>query len=421
MGHATCAHLASDLEPESPTRLRLVARSLPSGFRIFSAPRNPMASNYETLRRLTGGMGHSQSKARRKPTLLQATARFGTADRPREGRLHRSRLLVNVVPVQAQAGLQAQRVASTKASGTHRLVIQQRRCHGGSIGLGRADLKAVFPGVPAARHTASEASHRRVRRGHERHLGEVQALGETLKHRHGTRPLQRQQLLRVQILKAAVAFEALQLLLEVRDVAGLGRPVHHHVVVVSLVADHRVVDDASVGVGQEAQAALLAKVEVSIWLLTSTSSPLHQLHMASALPRSWHHHKGLGGAASYLAWLQSQDVSHADALQKAPAVRAMPPQLAHMSHVEEGRLASGATVQMLRLHAGELDGQLVAGERHHLSAELLVQLEQSGAAELRHLGALRVRGREVSGWCSAARRSLAQLCGALGAYLWPVV
>src|SRR5207253_1338161 len=86
-----------------------------------------------------------------KAALLVAAAAARRRDRPAEARLEHGRVLVHVLPVEMQAGLEAQRVARAEADGLRLARGEQRPREPLRIFRRHRDLVAILAGVAGAR------------------------------------------------------------------------------------------------------------------------------------------------------------------------------------------------------------------------------------------------------------------------------
>ena len=152
--------------------------------------------------------------------------------------------------VEAQARLEAERVARAKPDRLHLAVAEQAlgdRAH--AVGLHR-NLVTVLAGVARAADVTVDAVEARAARGHERHRGGAGAM--TFQHGGGLRPLQRDQ-------RAMIGTDEPhprgQPGGDMGEVGVLARRVddqHQHAVLIGLggARDHQVVEDAAVSVGK---------------------------------------------------------------------------------------------------------------------------------------------------------------------------
>mmetsp|Transcript_12125 Transcript_12125/g.40458 ORF Transcript_12125/g.40458 Transcript_12125/m.40458 type:complete len:444 (-) Transcript_12125:49-1380(-) len=269
--------------------------------------------------------------------LFHAASRALGPYRPQKPGLDGINRSVEVVAVEAQARLEAQRVARAKAA---RLHVRGRRPEQHArqllrVGVLHRNLKAVLARVAAPRHARLEAAlEGDVLTGHEGHLLELEAGGEERGHDVlGAVALEGEQLLRVTqvVARHVVARVRLLHLGHVRQIAVLAGAIHDHVDVVARVGEDGVVDDAAFRVDEKGQFAFL--------------------------------------------FLKAPDIPDEHALQELDAVLARPLDLAHVRHVEQRRAVLRPAVQVLLQHAVAfvLHGQLVARKGHELAAELVVQ------------------------------------------------
>ena len=210
------------------------------------------------------------------------------------------------------------------------------------LGAGDRDLEAVLAGVAGARGEAGDAADRRLAAGHEGELGELR--GEPRHHRGGLRPLQCEQRALGQRLDQAAGREVGA---QVRGVGLLAGGVDHQEQVVGAARHHQVVEDAAGVVGEEG-VALLARS-------------------------------------------QADDVDRNQRLQRGRGVVAGQPELAHVRDVEQHRRLAALPVlgeDALRIR----HRHRVAGERHHLRAELEVQRMQRRVQQRRGRGCRRIGG-----------------------------
>ena len=168
-----------------------------------------------------------------------AAGAAGGLDRPFERRLDRRRRAVDVVPVEAEPGLEPQRVAGAEPDGQHLGMAEQRLGDGGRVLGAERDLEAVLAGIARARDDRLDAAGLDRAHVHEPHrLDAGEMLGE---HRRRLRPLQREERA-VEHLDGAGRG---QRRLEEGEVVGLAGGVDDEEQVVAAVRDHQVVEDAA--------------------------------------------------------------------------------------------------------------------------------------------------------------------------------
>ncbi len=250
--------------------------------------------------------------------------------------------LLDCPAVQAQARFKAQRVARAEAGGLDLGLGEQcARERVGRLG-GHRDLEPVLAGVAAAGDEALGATQADLVRGeaelaagHERerrHRG-VQAgqRGDRL------RPLQREQRPLGQRLHEAAVAEVRREVAQVGVLAG-GVDDEQQVVdaLVQAARDHQVVEDAAGGVREQRVALLPGR--------------------------------------------EADDVAGHQRLERRGGVGAGEPYLPHVRDVEQRRRLAALAV-LGEDAAGVVDRHLVAGERHHLRAEVAVQRVQRGGLE----------------------------------------
>ncbi|MNJ49373.1 hypothetical protein D3C77_445970 [compost metagenome] len=261
------------------------------------------------------------------------TATIGAShlgDGPQQARLDWGGLRVHVMAVEAQAGFQAQGVASPQTNGCHFRFGQQAtgKCFG-LVGRYR-NLETVFAGVARA---ADKAVRTQQLHGLELHEGHLRNRGrQALQHLHRRRALQGQQgAFLEQWHDLAVLADVL---LQVRQVLVLAGGVdHQEQFVVAQVGNHQVIEDATVFIGEH-RVALHAHGQID------------DVHRYQGF-------QGLGGAGT----------------QKAD--------LAHVRDIEQPGLFTGMQV-FLHDPKRVLHRHVVAGERHHARAQFKVQGVQRG-------------------------------------------
>jgi len=100
-------------------------------------------------------------------------------------------VLVNIVSIEAEASLKAQRVAGAEADRRHLRLAQQRLGDRHRIAGFHRQFEPVLAGIARPGHHARRAGNRCVHRAHERHP--VDSAGKTRQDGGGFRPLQRQE------------------------------------------------------------------------------------------------------------------------------------------------------------------------------------------------------------------------------------
>mmetsp|Transcript_22506 Transcript_22506/g.59138 ORF Transcript_22506/g.59138 Transcript_22506/m.59138 type:complete len:468 (-) Transcript_22506:27-1430(-) len=282
-------------------------------------------------------------------------------DAPEQRALDGRGRVVQVVAVEAEAGLEAERVARAEADGPHLLVRQHRVPQPdhlvlGAGALGNRNLEAVLAGVAAAADEAIDPTDRERLGGHESHLREV-FRHEALQHLRRLGALEREDAIVRQSLQRNVAAsrdELVHVLLEVREVLLLVARVDHHVEVVASVGDDAIVDDAAV---------------------------LVRDHRERAHP--------LG---------QSLQVSAAHLLHEGDAVGAPQDDAEHVRHVEETGVRPAVQVRIDDARR-ILHGHVPSTERHHLAAQRDMRLVERRLTQ-RAVG----RGREPAHVAADAQR-----------------
>mmetsp|Transcript_406 Transcript_406/g.1456 ORF Transcript_406/g.1456 Transcript_406/m.1456 type:complete len:260 (+) Transcript_406:1185-1964(+) len=250
--------------------------------------------------------------------------------------------------MQAQASLQAKRVAGAQAGG-------HDGCRGEQLArkllcalCRHSDLEAVFAGVAAARDHAAlgpgvdAVDDAVVGAVHEAERVHLAALHERAQDGRRRGALQGEQVPVEQVVdlhagRGLGCHVSLEGRVHVRGDRVLVRAVHHdgdEALVSHVRGDDRVVDDAALGVGEEAQ---------------------------RRVPRA-----------------EGGHVTNDEALQEVDGIVARQPQLAHVRDVEQRSAALVPGVVVLGEHTGlVLNRQVVASELDHLASELFVQVKES--------------------------------------------
>ncbi len=199
------------------------------------------------------------------------------------------------------------------------------------------DFIAVLARIARARDDAGRTDEGHVPHVHEGHRGHF---GVELRQRGlRRRPLQGDEAPVAQFLDLAIGRKVLA---QMGDVLRLAGGVHHQEEVIAAIGEHQVVEDAALGVGEEA-VALAARLQ----------------------PEHIDRHQPFERQRRVLdaARLRAQD------------------HLAHVADVEETGL--GAGVKMFLHHAfGELHRHRVAREFHHLAADPGVEGSERGLSKL---------------------------------------
>mmetsp|Transcript_27159 Transcript_27159/g.90285 ORF Transcript_27159/g.90285 Transcript_27159/m.90285 type:complete len:244 (-) Transcript_27159:573-1304(-) len=211
--------LAAHLGEELGARLVAARRHVAHADALFEAGREAARSDDANLgarlvpqrrpladrRPLVDDEAAPRARARLVPKLGQDAIRAAEGavlgapplgNHPRERPLHGRRRVVQVVAVQAEAGLEAEGVARAEPDRGHVLPLEQRApepAHGVLRPPARRhrNLKPVLARVPGAGHEALLARHLHRPRAHEGHLGEVDRR-ERLQHLRRRGALQRQ-------------------------------------------------------------------------------------------------------------------------------------------------------------------------------------------------------------------------------------
>ena len=242
-------------------------------------------------------------------------------DGPGEPGLDGRGQLVDVAAVEAQPGFRAQAVPRAEAAGEDAGLGEEHAGEALGVAAVHADLEPVLAGVAAAADPGRDAADGGADDAHE---GECCGLGaERAEDRGGLRALKGQQ----RAVRVALDVGEGEVPGQVQGVRVLAAGVGDDDEVAAVVGHHEVVEDAARLVEQQ-RVALAAGGE--------------------ALDVGRHERLEGGG------------VAHGDG------------HLAHVADVEQG--GAGAGVGVLGHEAGGVsDGQLVAGERDHLGAELAMQ------------------------------------------------
>ena len=241
---------------------------------------------------------------------------------------------VDVVAVETEAGLEAQRIAGAQTDRLH-FRLGQKLAGDGIRGVGRRrDLEAVAAGVARARDVAARAVDHDEGAGHEFQPGDLRRQPRQRLRRQ--RALQGQKPAREHRLDLAGRGE---MLLQMREVGVLAGGIDHQQEVIARAGHHEVVEDA---------AGLVGELGVAL-----------------------------------LAGFEAGDVGRHQRLQRLG--RALPrfrgePHLAHVRDVEQA--GGGAGLGMLGQDAGRiLHRHFVAGERHEARAQLAMQIVKRCALE----------------------------------------
>jgi hypothetical protein len=243
------------------------------------------------------------------------------------------------VAVEAEARLQAQRIAGAEADGLHAVLRQQQPRQRLRVLRRNRDLKAVLARIARAADVAVEAADTHARRRHECEAGCRRR--EPRHRRLGGRTLQgneRTFRCRQQHHRGREAAR------DVRVVHLLARGIDHQeqpavVIRRGRPSDHQVVDDA---------ARIVEELGVAL-----------------------------------LAGLEPQDIGRHQCLQRGGCGCMVGPDQERLPHVRDVEQAGlGPRVLVLPEDAQRvLDGHLVAGERHHLGAQRHVQRVKRRAVE----------------------------------------
>ena len=274
-------------------------------------------------------------------------------DGPAQAGLDRAGAGVDVVAVQAQPGLQAQRVARAQPGRLDLGQVDQRTRQRHGRFLGHRDLEAVLAGVARARDVTVGAGQLEGAAGHEHQLRHARV---QVRQRLGrARALQRQQrALGHRQHLAAVADVGDQVL----DVGGLAAGVDHQQQVVLAPRDHQVVEDAAAGVGEE--------------------------------------------GVALLADGQAEHVHRHQRFQRLGGVVADQAQLAHVRDVEQRRRLAALLV-LGDDAAGVVDRHVVAGKGHHAGAVFHMQRVQRGLQQISGHDRLSKGDEQPDSGCSGPR------------------
>mmetsp|Transcript_6354 Transcript_6354/g.15824 ORF Transcript_6354/g.15824 Transcript_6354/m.15824 type:complete len:271 (-) Transcript_6354:250-1062(-) len=264
------------------------------------------------------------------PSLLPTTS-LRSAHGPRQRGLDGVDGLVQIVPVQAQSGLETEGIPRSEAGGVDGRVGNEFGRDGFGVFRRHGDFEAILSGVAASCDTTSlNAIQRGSHPGHERHLRQIESTWQYLTNGIGrTRSLNCQQLHAVlQVLHGNVSIEPLHLFPKVFHIPEFRGAVNDHVNVISRVRNHRIVDDPARFVRNEGQ----------------TSVPP----------------------------AESRNVADDDPFEERGAILPVPADLTHVGYVEEGRLAFRAAPQVFLHHSPVFglveDGELVSREGDHVAA-----------------------------------------------------
>mmetsp|Transcript_41709 Transcript_41709/g.85269 ORF Transcript_41709/g.85269 Transcript_41709/m.85269 type:complete len:313 (-) Transcript_41709:387-1325(-) len=164
--------------------------------------------------------------------------------------------VVDVVPVKAQPCLQPEGVAGAEARGEDLRLCDEQLPELDSVLLPNKDLEAILSGVTATRDKGRHSVEGHVGSLPKGHALEVVRRSQALHHIDSLRPLDGVQPAVVPLhLHAHVAAKLVQLLLKVFQILRGAPGVDHLVDVVTLLirslGDHRVINDASLIVGDE--------------------------------------------------------------------------------------------------------------------------------------------------------------------------
>mmetsp|Transcript_1023 Transcript_1023/g.2851 ORF Transcript_1023/g.2851 Transcript_1023/m.2851 type:complete len:276 (-) Transcript_1023:52-879(-) len=201
------------------------------------------------------------------------------------------------------------------------------------------DLESIFASVPTACDSTSfNAIQGCVLPRHKGHLHQINRRWQEFRHGfRGTRSLQGQELHGIlQIVHAHFAVKGRHLFFKMLHITKLSGTIDHHVNVISGIGNHGIVNNASLFVGYQGQAAL---------------------------PGS-----------------QSCNVAHDNLFQKLGSILSVPANLAHVRNVKQGGFAILATPQVF-LHDTTIfalvqDGQFVSGKGHHVPSHFFVKFVQ---------------------------------------------
>ncbi len=169
----------------------------------------------------------------------------GLADTPQQSRLNRRGGGVQVVAVQAQSGLQAQRVAGTQSDGLDLIKRQQRSGQCIRSICGDRNFEAVLSGITGAGNKAICPGEIGPTTTHKNQLTNLR--GQLCHHIGGSRSLQGQQCTVLQI----VDLETGQSIFQIGEILLLTSGIHHQKEAILCPAgNHQIIENTALLIGK---------------------------------------------------------------------------------------------------------------------------------------------------------------------------